>query len=244
MSVFGSIAARLLDLLYPRRCLVCGADLESGPSSVLCNVHRREVILVEDPMCERCGAKMFAQATGELLCAECRSTTRHFDRAFSATIYNDPMKALVHRYKYGLRQYLARPFAAWMIEFARRHIDTANLDSLVPVPLHWRRFQYRGFNQAAALAQAVGRGFGLPVVKHVLRRLRHTTPQVQLGPSERRENMKDAFAVRRAERIKGKRIILVDDVYTTGATINECARVLKKAGAASVVAFTLTRPIS
>lgn len=244
MSLLAPVAARLLDLLYPRRCLVCGADLEPGRDALLCDQHRREIILVEDPMCDRCGAKMFAQATGELLCDECRSSKRHFDRAFSATLYNDAMKALVHLYKYDMRQYLAAPFARWMIDFARRHINTIDLDAIVPVPLHWRRFQYRGFNQAVGLARPLSREFGLPVVKHVLQRRRHTVPQVELGPKERIENIKDAFRVRRAERIAGKRLLLIDDVYTTGATINECARVLRKAGAASVVAFTLTRPIA
>ena len=244
MSVLGSVAARLLDMLYPRRCLVCGADLEPNERGPLCAEHRKQVIFVEDPMCERCGAKMFARATGELLCAECRSSEPHFDRAFSATIYNDAMKALVHRYKYGMRRYLAAVFGEWMIDFVHRHIDTAELDAIVPVPLHWRRFQYRSFNQAVALAQPLAREFGLPIVRHALRRRRHTRPQVELGPKERVENIKDAFRVRRAERIAGKRLLLVDDVYTTGATINECARVLAEAGAASVVAFTLTRPIS
>jgi ComF family protein len=244
VSVLAPLAARLLDLFYPRRCFVCGADLEPDGDALVCDEHRKQIILVEDPMCDRCGLKMFAQATGELLCDECRSTTRHFDRAFSATLYNEAMTALVHRYKYGMRQYLARPFARWMIDFARRHINTIDLDAIVPVPLHWRRFQYRGFNQAVALARPLSREFGLPVVKHVLRRRRHTVPQVELGPRERRQNIKDAFAVRPPGRVAGQRLLLVDDVYTTGATINECARVLREAGAASVIAFTLTRPIS
>jgi ComF family protein len=243
VSVLATIVARLGHLIYPRRCLECGEDLDSEDGGPLCANHRRDVVLVEDPFCERCGQKMFAAATGELLCAECRTTTPHFDRAFSATIYNDVMKSLVHAYKYGMRQYLAAALARWMIEFAHRQIDAGSLDAIVPVPLHWRRFQYRGFNQAIALARPLGREFRLPIVRHVLRRRRHTVPQVNLRPEERRKNIKGAFGVRRAERIEGKCLLLVDDVYTTGATINECARVLKSAGAASVVAFTLTRPI-
>jgi ComF family protein len=195
-------------------------------------------------MCERCGAKMFAQASGELICGECRTDTRHFDRAFSATVYNETMQALVHAYKYGMREYLARPLGRWMVDYAHRHIDVDTLDAIVPVPLHWRRFQYRSFNQAIALARALAREFGLPIVKRVLRRRRHTTPQVELGPQERRENIKNAFGVTQPERIEGQHVLLVDDVYTTGATINECARVLKAAGATSVIAFTLARPIS
>ncbi len=243
MSVLGGIVSRLGDLLYPRRCLVCGEDLEPGPSGPLCREHRRAVVLIEDPFCERCGKKMFARATGELICDECRQTRRHFERAFSATLYNDTMKALVHRYKYDMRQYLAAPLAQWMIEFMHRHINAESLDAIVPVPLHWRRYHYRGFNQAIALARALAREFALPVVRHVLRRKRHTVPQVNLGPKERVKNIKDAFRVRKAERIAGKRLLLLDDVYTTGATINECARILNHAGAASVIAFTLTRPL-
>jgi len=244
VSVLSAIVSRLGELLYPRRCVVCGDDLEPGRRGPLCAEHGRRVVLVEDPFCERCGRKMFTAAASELLCAECRQSKPHFDRAFSATVYNDVMKPLVHVYKYGMRQYLARALAGWMIDFMHRHIDAASLDAIVSVPLHWRRFRYRGFNQAIALARPIRREFGLPIITHALRRTRNTVPQVHLGPRERLKNIKGAFGVRRAERIDGKRLLLVDDVYTTGATINECARVLKRAGAASVTAFTLTRPLS
>jgi len=243
VSMLGAIISRLGELLYPRRCVVCGDDLELGQRGPLCDEHRRRVVLVEDPFCERCGQKMFTAAASELLCAECRQSKRHFDRAFSATVYNDVMQPLVHLYKYGMRQYLARVLARWMIDFMHRHIDAASLDAIVPVPLHWRRFRYRGFNQAIALARPIRREFGLPIITHVLRRTRHTVPQVNLGLKERLTNIKGAFGVRQAGRIEGKHLLLVDDVYTTGATINECARVLKRAGAASVTAFTLTRPL-
>ena len=241
--MLGDVIARLGDLLYPRRCLVCGGDLGPGASGPLCREHRRAVVLVEEPFCDRCGKKMFAHATGDLICDECRQTKRHFDRAFSATIYNDVMQIFVHRYKYGMREYLRTTLARWMSEFVHRHVDVESLDAIVPVPLHWRRFQYRGFNQAIVLARPLAREFSLPIVKHVLRRRRHTAPQVGLNLEQRKRNIRDAFGVRRGERIKDKRLLLVDDVYTTGATINECARVLKAAGAASVVAFTLTRPL-
>jgi ComF family protein len=243
VSALTTVVARIGHLIYPRRCLECGKDLDGDEAGPLCADHHRAVVLLEDPFCERCGQKMFTAVTGELLCAECRTTTRHFDRAFSATAYNDVMKSLVHHYKYGMRQHLAVPLARWMVDFAHRQIDAESLDAIVPVPLHWRRFQYRGFNQAIALARPLAREFRLPIIRHVLRRKRHTLPQVQLGPEERLENIKGAFGIRKAERVEGKHLLLVDDVYTTGATINECARVLKGAGADSVVAFTLTRPI-
>ncbi len=237
------VCGYLADLLYPPRCLVCGEDLEAGIAGPLCDEHRRAVVPVEEPFCDRCGKKMFARTTGDLLCDACRRAGPHFDRAFSATLYNDAMRPFVHRYKYDMRHYLHAPLARWMVEFMHRHIDVESLDGIVPVPLHWRRFQYRGFNQATALARPIAREFSLPVITRVLRRWRHTVPQVDLEPDERLKSIRGAFRVRRAERIEGKRLLLVDDVYTTGATMNECARVLKAAGAASVIAFTLTRPI-
>jgi ComF family protein len=142
-----------------------------------------------------------------------------------------------------MREYLAISFARWMGEFMREHVDAASLDAVVPVPLHWRRFHYRGFNQAVALARPLARQFSLPLISRVLRRTRHTVPQVELQPEERVKNIRGAFSVRQPARIKGLRLLLVDDVFTTGATLNECARVLKAAGAASVTAFTLTRPL-
>jgi ComF family protein len=237
------VLGRLADLLYPKRCLVCGDDLEPGIAGPLCTEHRLAIVPIEEPFCDRCGKKMFARSVEDLLCDACRQAEPHFDRAFSATLYNDVMRPFVHRYKYDMRHYLHAPLAHWMIEFMHRYIDVESLDAIVPVPLHWRRFQYRGFNQATAVARPIAREFPLPIITRVLRRWRHTLPQVHLDPDERVENIRDAFRVRRAERIEGKRLLLVDDVYTTGATMNECARVLKDAGAASVIAFTLTRPL-
>jgi ComF family protein len=242
VTVFRTAVARLVDLLYPPRCLICDADLPTDHGSPLCDDDERRVVVIDDPICDLCGRKMYAQATGELICGECRVQERHFDRAFSATMYNDVMKPLVHLYKYGMRQHLAKPLARWLIAFMRAHVDAASFDAIVPVPLHWRRYQYRGFNQAIELAQPVAREFDLPIITRVLRRVRHTLPQVDLSPEERVKNIEGAFVVRHPERIAGKRLLLVDDVYTTGATLNECARVLKRAGAAEVVGLTLTRP--
>jgi len=242
--VLRRVVATLGDLLYPRRCLICDRALDHGSTGPLCREHRRAIVLVDDPFCDRCGQKMFAQATGELLCNECRATKRYFDRAFSATLYGDVMRSVVHAYKYGMREYLAASLVPWMSTFAHRHMDVASLDGIVPVPLHWRRFYYRGFNQATALARPLAREFALPILARVLRRRRHTAPQVGLDPEERKRNIRDAFRVSRPHRIAQKSLLLIDDVYTTGATINECARVLKAAGAASVIAFTLTRPLS
>jgi ComF family protein len=241
-AVLGAAVSRLVDLLYPGRCIACGADLAPDHAGPLCLEHERRVVVLEDPLCDLCGKKMFAQATGELICDECRERTPHFDRAVSATLYNDVMEPLVHRYKYGMRQHLAKPLARWLIAFMRRHVDADSFDAIVPVPLHWRRYQYRGFNQAIELARPISHELGLPMITRVLRRTRYTLPQVGLGPDERRQNIKGAFTVRQPERIKGKRLLLVDDVYTTGATLDECARTLKSAGAAEVVGLTLTRP--
>jgi ComF family protein len=243
VSVLAEALARLSDLLYPRRCAVCDADLDPRAVDPLCSGHRREIVLTEGPFCDRCGKRMFAPAGDGLLCADCRETRRYFDRGFSATVYNDVMRALVHRFKYDMREYLAVSFARWMGEFMRSQVDVATLDAIVPVPLHWRRFHYRGFNQAVALARPLARQFSLPLISRVLRRTRHTVPQVQLQPEEREKNIRGAFHVRRPTRIEGLRLLLVDDVFTTGATLNECARVLKDAGAAAVTAFTLTRPL-
>lgn len=170
-------------------------------------------------------------------CALCRSGWSSFDSAYSFGAFDDELRELVHLFKYGRVEALARPLARWM----RQALPAGErFDYLTPMPLHWTRAWTRGYNQAALLASEISRGTGIPVLPAV-RRVRRTPAQAGLTRTGRRANVAGAFAARKTEKIHGKRILLVDDVMTTGATAAACARALKKGGAAYVALITVAR---
>jgi competence protein ComFC len=171
-------------------------------------------------------------------CPLCRAGLRGFDAAYCFGSYEGTLRELIHLYKYGRIQTLSRPLADFLA--AALPLDE-RFDAVTPVPLHWRKQWQRGFNQSELLAQAIARRRGIPVVR-ALRRVRFTQTQAGLSNTERRKNVAMAFRRRRAARtLAGRRVLLVDDVMTTGATAAACARVLKQAGAAGVVLLTVAR---
>ncbi len=229
----------LIGLVFPSRCVICESPLDPLQKSPLCIEHSREIRPVKPPACSKCGRKMYGETVEELICAKCRATTVHYDTGYSAYIYADPLKELIHLFKYGKRRYLRFYLGELLVGYLRERGDLSGYDAIVPVPLHWRRHWSRGFNQAADLGKALSKGLGIPIMKKNLRRVRNTRPQVWTDPKEREDNIKNAFEVRCPERMAGKKLILLDDVITTGATLNECARVLKRAGASIVTIVTL-----
>ena len=170
-------------------------------------------------------------------CSLCRSGLRAFDAAYSFGSYAGPLRTLVHLFKYHAMRPLAAPLGAYLLRSLPR--DQA-FDLLVPVPLHWLRRWKRGFNQSELLGRVVSRSTGIPVCG-ALRRVRSTAVQAGLSNTARRRNVSQAFRCHRPEKVRGKRILLVDDVMTTGSTATACARALKRAGAARVVLLTVAR---
>jgi len=170
-------------------------------------------------------------------CALCRLGLRQFDAAYTYGAYEGTLRKLIHLFKYSGIRTLARPLAARLALALPR---SQSFDLIVPMPLHWFRSWRRGFNQSALLAAELSRRTGIPV-REAVRRKRATLSQAGLSNAQRRSNVKGAFALRRGMAVQGKRILLVDDVMTTGATATACAQVLKEAGAASVVLLTVAR---
>jgi ComF family protein len=170
-------------------------------------------------------------------CALCRLGLRGFDAVYSYGSYEGTLRELVHLFKYGGVRPLARSFGRFLVDAVPR--DTA-FDIVVPMPLHWFKQWQRGFNQADLLAREIGNKWGVPV-RNVIRRRRATLPQAGLTNAKRRANMRGAFQIRRGRPLDGMRVLLVDDVVTTGATASACARVLKRAGAAHVALLALAR---
>jgi len=173
------------------------------------------------------------------LCPACQSTPSSLDSVRSVAYFESPLREAIHSFKYKNNQNLAGPLGQLLVEYMTRHPLPA--DVIVPVPLHASRLRERGYNQSALLARELSRPAGLPVVEDVLHRVRKTVAQVGLDAQGRRDNVRDAFQCA-DQRLSGLRILLIDDVHTTGATLNACAVALRQAGTGPVCALTLARP--
>ena len=199
-----------------------------------------------EPRCEICGGPLESAVSGAAQCARCLADRPHYRKAFAIARYrttaeDEPgsLPALIRRHKYGLDQSVGRALAEYLGDDFT--LAPADYDVVIPVPLHWRRLWWRGFNQAALLAAQLAARLDLPLDATSFVRTRFTNPQTARHHDERVRNVRRAFKVIRPDRVAGKRVLLVDDVMTTGATVDECARVLVRAGAASVDVFTLAR---
>jgi len=231
LAVARNIWADLLTLFFPVRCVNCH---QAGV--LFCRECQRKVELVLPPLCPLCGSP---SSFDNQLCFQCQQAAPAIDGIRSVAVFEGPLRQAVHAFKYrGLRS-LAAPLASLMVVYCRR--DPLPADVIVPVPLHRSRLRERGYNQAALLAQALGNEIGLPVRKDWLVRTRATPPQVGLDASERKMNVAGAFHCRDGDAVAGCRVLLVDDVCTTGATLESCSLALRQAGARSVWAFTLAR---
>ena len=241
-----AVAAGLLHLVFPTPCHVCQRPLDLARRSAFCGACWEALERMPQAGCDRCGwpfpASAAARGADRPLCQRCRETRDDFAVARAALRYRDGgvARAAILLCKHGGRLGLLHHLAALLAREAPADLMLPGWDLVVPVPLHWRRRWRRGFNQAEVLARAVGRRRGLPVERRCLVRVRATPPQ-QGDVAARRRNVRGAFAVRRAERIVGRRLLLVDDVFTTGATANACAATLLDAGAVAVGVLTLAR---
>lgn len=230
-----------LDLLYPPRCEACGQLRRE----VCCNECLAQVEYITPPLCELCGEPFDPLAQAAPRCADCRGRRRAFSVARSAVYYDGPLVAAIRRFKYDCQMVLWRPLGEIMVEALANGasaLEADTIDVVCPVPLHESRLRERGFNQSELLAEVVADALDRPL-KLLLERVRPTIPQVELPAQSRASNVLDAFAVCLREEIQGKRVLLVDDLYTTGATMAECARALRRAGAADIRVFTLARPL-
>jgi ComF family protein len=218
----------LLDLFFPPRCPGCGRV-----GFTFCGACQARIEPPTAPACIRCGHPTDA----EQLCPTCRETPSSLDRIASSAIFAHPLRDAIHELKYNDGRSLARPLGARMAAAWRQGNFAA--DVIIPVPLHAARLAERGYNQSALLARIVSREVGVPINETALVRAKATQQQATLKALERRKNVEDAFACRGD--VAGKNVVLVDDVCTTGSTLEACAAALCAAGAASVWAFTLAR---
>src|ERR1039457_5625701 len=232
-----------LGLRYPEVCHLCRAARATPAEGFVCGDCRAKARFIQEPFCDRCGRPYEGDITTRFECANCREMEWHFQSARSAVVARVPVLEAIHRYKYQ-RAFWFEPFLAeLLIRAAAPALTGKNGHAIVPVPLHPAKQREREFNQAERLADRLGAATQLPVNKRLLRRVVATRTQALLKRPERLANVRNAFAMRDGQRLNGERIVVVDDVFTTGATTSACAKVLRSAGAGKVCVWTLARGI-
>lgn len=232
-----------LAFVYPEVCQICRAARATPDESFLCAACRASARLIQPPFCERCGLPFQGAITNSFECANCRAQDLFFSQARSAVIAKDQMLEVIHRYKYQRALWFEPFLAELLIRQAGPQLAKGAWTSIVPVPLHPAKQREREFNQAERLARHLGRASGIPLKTGWLRRVVATRTQTLLSREERQANVRRAFVAPPGLTLNGQRIVLVDDVFTTGSTTNACARVLKNAGAGEVCVWTLARGI-
>ncbi len=238
-----ALGARALDLLYPPICIACRAPVaEPGSVCVQC---WRTIRFIERPYCERLGTPFSHDLGPGVLSPEAIADPPAYARSRAVALYDDgPVARMVHGLKYSDKTYVARPMGQWMARAGAELLAEADL--LVPIPLHRRRLFSRRFNQAAMLAHEIARHASVSVNATALRRVKATTPQVGLTRAQRAANVQAAFRVEpdRLNEIAGQRIVLIDDVLTSGATTDAAARTLLRAKAARVEVLVFARVVT
>lgn len=239
-------AVAALDLVYPALCPVCGATLGDGRRDPLCGPCWIAIERLGPPECAVCGRPLpaldpaGAEPAVTDRCGECLIDPPPYAWARAAARYAGPLRDALHALKFGGRRALARPLAALVVERCGPPLPTV-IDAVVPVPLAPARERERGFNQAGLIAEHAARAWRRPLRPRWLVRVRSTSPQSDLGAAERRANVRGAFLA--APAVAGRRVVLIDDVMTTGATVAECARALRAAGAEAAGVVTVARAL-
>ena len=228
-----------VSLLYPATCSICGKQVRTG--DYLCEGCEAKIVRIVPPFCETCSEPFEGSINSAFTCANCAHRTIHFEAAVAAYRGRGVVRDVIHEFKYNrqihLRYLVARWLCAALDDERLRHCE---FDVIVPVPLHPARQRERGFNQASLLAELLSEQTSIRC-RPLLKRIRYTTTQTALDRSERMENLHNAFRLRKNADVRGLCVLLIDDVLTTGSTLSECARVLKRAGAISVHAATAAR---
>jgi ComF family protein len=232
-----------LGLLYPEVCQLCQAARATPAEGYVCGDCRAKARFIQAPLCERCGRPYEGDITTRFECANCQEMEWHFQSARSAVVARDPVLEVIHRYKYQRALWFEPFLAELLIRAASPALAAQRPSMIVPVPLHPAKRREREFNQAERLAASLGAATHIPVNKRLLQRVVPTRTQTQLSRPERLDNVRNAFAMQQGQRLNGERIVLVDDVFTTGATTSACARVLVAAGAGEVCVWTVARGI-
>lgn len=230
----------LADFFFPPKCLLCRKMILSYAEGYLCKDCLGGLSINNGPICSRCGMLFQSKQGDDHLCGRCLGRNHFFDKARAVGPYEGMLRKAIYRFKYNKKYLLAVPLGKLLSLYGGNILDIKEYDHIIPVPLHRTRLRQRGFNQSMMLAKKVGHEWGIEVMADALKRVKWTKPQAMLSQKERPKNVKGAFSYSGAE-LQGEKVMLIDDVFTSGSTVNECARILKTQGALKVDVLTLAR---
>jgi ComF family protein len=238
-----AILKSLVDVVFPPRCIACDHILEDQEDRPFCPPCVSLICYITSPLCPCCGIPLPGAEGTDHFCGDCLRARPPFSVARSVARYETILLDAIHTFKYNGKITNGQVLGKMMAEYEYHDFNISSYSLIIPVPLHRRRLRERGFNQAVILAKEIAGRFSLPLDLRSLKRRIFTEAQVGLGKDRRASNVKGAFDVSDSEKIAGQKIILVDDVYTTGSTVRECAGILMKNKAAEVAVLTLARAV-
>lgn len=222
-----------MGMLYPQTCCFCGKVSKQG----ICSECFKKVTYIKEPRCKKCGRPV--RYKEQELCYECQRKVFHYEQGKSVWLHKEPVSGSIYRFKYHNRRIYGEFYAKEMYRLFWHNLQDWEIDVIIPVPLHKKRRRVRGYNQAEIIAKHLGRMTGIPVDTKAIKRKRYTKPQKELNDKERKQNLKDAFEVIEEWKIQ-KNVLLVDDIYTTGSTIDTIAKMLKEKGTSKVWFLTIS----
>lgn len=227
----------ILNTIFPLKCEVCRRQLPLVAEARICESCRGKILPIGDNFCRKCGKSL--QIVTDF-CVDCQGNdTLYYESIKAAGIYHGVLRETIHAFKYERRSCLGSALGDFMLSSFQRHFSLNSLDKLVPVPLHKKQYRQRQYNQSEILAKNLSRSTGIPVAADTLARIRETRPQFTLNKQERAHNIRNSFAVKNKAWLQEAKVLVIDDICTTGSTINECARILKQSGAKEVHGLVL-----
>ena len=242
MLYLGYMFKYIINLLYPALCQACGKKSES-PEENICRDCLKKIKKRLPPFCTKCGKQLRGDPELQLECSDCKNDEIYFDRAFSVCYYSGTLKDLIHNFKYKKISSLIKEFSDFTLGFIRQYDICKNIDLVLPVPMHRRRLIKREINTSHVMARDVAKRLGTRYDPGILKKHKDTPPQSSLKRHDRIKNIRGSFCIKKAKApaLYNKNILIIDDLFTTGSTVNECARILKEAGCGNIDVITLAR---
>ena len=240
------IPSEVLDLIYPRWCKICDIRLSQGSIVCFCKSCWDEIKFINPPYCKKCGIPYpLAQNSDSFVCGNCINNKSYISKIRAIGIYDGVLRKAIHEFKYKGKSKLGFHLANLMIKKIKENQEIIeflkDVSFIIPVPLHRSKLKEREYNQSEILANLISKEIDIPVENNIIKRIKVTRPQSELKEEERQKNVKGVFEVKRNEKIEGKILLLIDDIVTTGATVEECAKVLIKSGANEIRVLSLSR---
>jgi ComF family protein len=229
----------LLDLIYPPRCIFCTEIIPFQEERGICKRCRNTLPFIEGKVCQKCG-KPIQDSDHRTTCFDCIKNSHVYDRGWAVFAYEGMVKDAIYRFKYGGHKEYGKYLGKLMAEKIKYQISEEGFDLIIPIPIHKRRKKERGYNQAEELAKSISSELGIPMDPFILARVKETSPQSGLSIVQRQNNIKKAFKIDDTINLHQMKILLIDDIYTTGTTINYCADLLKERGAKKVFFLSLS----